>query len=284
MWILLYLASGLPPMRLIVVGLALPAVSSVYFVGTGLFLRGAPPELIAPVTTEFWQSTPAEIARELAAFRDGWRAQQAFRGPDATSMETFIFLIDIAWKTSGLMLVGMGLFKLGVLSAARAPSFYRRMAALGFGVGLPVIAFGVWTNFRTGWRMLYSLFIGGQFNYWGSVAVALGWIGLVMLVVQSGRAAPLVQRLGAVGRTALSNYLLQTLLGITIFYGTGFGQFGRVERVGQLLIVFAIWVFQLAIAPIWLSHFDVGPLEWLWRSLTYGKAQPWRRRSPSLRV
>jgi uncharacterized protein len=191
-------------------------------------------------------------------------------------METFIFLIDTAWKTSGLMLVGMALYKLGVLSAHRSDSFYRRMMLLGFAVGLPVIAYGAWRNFETGWGLVYSLFLGSQFNYWGSVAVAMGWIGLVMLVVRRGWAAPVVRRLGAVGRTAFSNYILQTLLGITIFYGTGLGLFGKVDRVGQLLIVLAIWAVQLVIAPIWLRHLAFGPLEWLWRSLTYGKRQPMR--------
>jgi uncharacterized protein len=175
------------------------------------------------------------------------------------------------------MLVGMALYKLGVLSAQRSDGFYRKLIVLGFGVGLPVIGYGVWSNFNAGWSIQYSLFVGSQFNYWGSVAVALGWIGLVMRLVRSGRIVGLQRRLAAVGRMAFSNYILQTLFGITIFYGTGLGLFGRVERVGQLLIVFVIWAVQLAIAPIWIRHFEFGPLEWLWRSLTYGKAQPMRR-------
>ena len=268
-----YLARRLTPPRLIVIGLALHAVSSVFFIGNWFMLRNAPADVIASVTSDFWLSSPADLAREIAGYRGSWLAQQAFRGPDATSMETFIFLIDTAWKTSGLMLVGMALYKLGVLSAQRSDSFYRRMMLFGFGVGLPVIGYGAWRNFETGWGLVYSLFLGSQFNYWGSVAVAMGWIGLVMLAVRRAWATAFVRRLGAVGRTAFSNYILQTLLGITIFYGTGLGLFGSVERVGQLLIVFAIWAVQLTIAPIWLRHFAFGPLEWLWRSLTYWKPQ-----------
>jgi len=122
-----------------------------------------------------------------------------------------------------------------------------------------------------------SLFIDYQFNYWGSVLVALGWTGLLMLAVRSDRLPGVQRRLSAVGRTAFSNYIVQTLFGVAIFYGTGLGLFGRVERVGQLLIVFAIWAVQLTVAPVWLRHFEFGPLEWLWRSLTYGRAQPMRR-------
>ena len=272
-----YLARRLTPKSLIITGLALHAVSSVFFVGYWLMLRDASPEVIAQVTSDWWLSSPADLARELAANRGGWAAQQTFRGPDATSMETFIFLIDTAWKTSGLMLIGMALYKLGVLSAQRSDAFYRKLMALGFGIGLPVIAYGVWSNFQAGWRLPYSLFLGGQFNYWGSVAVALGWIGLVMIVVRSGRLVSLQRRLAAVGRTAFSNYILQTILGVAIFSGSGLGLFGSVDRVGQLPIVFAIWVVQLVVAPLWIQHFEFGPLEWLWRSLTYGKLQPMRR-------
>ena len=272
-----YLARRLTPKQLIVTGLALHAVSSVIFIGYAILLRDAPAEVITQVTNDNWLAPPAEMAREIAAYRGGWGAQQTFRGPDATGMETFIFLIDFAWKTSGLMLVGMALYKLDVLSARLSDSFYRRMMVLGFGVGLPVIAYGVWRDFATGWGVVYSLFIGYQFNYWGSALVALGWTGLVMLVVRSGGLPRVQRRLAAVGRTAFSNYILQTLFGTAIFYGTGLGMFGRVDRVGQLLIVFAIWAVQLTIAPVWLRHFEFGPLEWLWRSLTYGKAQPMRR-------
>lgn len=272
-----YLARRLTPKWLIVAGLALHAVSTVFFIGNAVLLRDAPTEVITQVTSDYWLSPPAELAREIAAYRGGWFAQQTFRGPDATAMETFIFLIDTAWKTSGLMLVGMALYKLGILSARRSDELYRRMTMLGFGLGLPVIAYGVWRDFATGWDVVGSLLIDYQFNYWGSVLVALGWTGLVMLAVRSDRLPGVQRRLSAVGRTAFSNYIVQTLFGVAIFCGTGLGLFGRVERVGQLLIVFAIWAVQLTVAPVWLRHFEFGPLEWLWRSLTYGRAQPMRR-------
>jgi uncharacterized protein len=79
-----------------------------------------------------------------------------------------------------------------------------------------------------------------------------------------------------VGRTAFSNYILQTLICTTLFYGHGFGLFGSVSRVGQILICVAVWAVQLLIAPIWLRHFEYGPLEWMWRSLTYKRKMPMR--------
>ncbi len=84
-------------------------------------------------------------------------------------------------------------------------------------------------------------------------------------------------RLAAVGRMAFSNYLAQSLICTTIFYGHGLGLFGSVDRVTQALVVIGIWVLQLAVSPWWLARFRFGPCEWAWRSLTYGKRQPMRR-------
>ena len=80
------------------------------------------------------------------------------------------------------------------------------------------------------------MLIGTQLSYWGDLALGLGYVGGVMLLCRVGWRAPAV---AAVGRTALSNYVLQTLICTTVFYGHGLGRFGRVDRVGQLLIVLA---------------------------------------------
>ena len=82
-------------------------------------------------------------------------------------------------------------------------------------------------------------------------------------------------RLAAVGRTAFSNYLLQTVICVSLF--SGLGLYGQVERWGQILIVIAVLALQLALAPAWLARYRMGPMEWLWRSLTYWSRQPLRR-------
>ena len=72
------------------------------------------------------------------------------------------------------------------------------------------------------------------------------------------------------------NYLLQSIIGVIIFYGYGFALFGRVGRFNLWWLVLAIWVLQLFLSPWWLSRYRFGPAEWLWRSLTYMKWQPMR--------
>ena len=143
------------------------------------------------------------------------------------------------------------------------------MAAAGFLLGLPIVAFGIWKDFASGWDGRYSFFFGSQSNYWAAIVVDMGWIGAIMLFCKSDRLMAFRAALGALGRTAFSNYILQTLICSAIFYGNGFGLFGAVTRVQQLLIIVAIWIVQLSISPLWLRHFLYGPLEWLWRSLTY---------------
>ena len=98
-----------------------------------------------------------------------------------------------------------------------------------------------------------------------------------MLACRSTLLLPLTQRLAAVGRMAFSNYIFHSLVCTTVFYGHGFGLFGKVERVGQLAIVLAIWAFQLVVSPVWLRYFLFGPLGWIWRSLTYLQWEPFRR-------
>ena len=77
---------------------------------------------------------------------------------------------------------------------------------------------------------------------------------------------------------AFSCYIMQSLVCTTIFYGYGFGLFGRLQRYQLYYVVIGVWVVQVIASPIWLRHFRFGPLEWLWRSLTYAEIQPMRRR------
>jgi len=97
---------------------------------------------------------------------------------------------------------------------------------------------------------------------------------LFMVFIMSGILAALQKALAAVGRMALSNYLIHSIITSILFYGFGFGLYGQLERYELYYVVFGIWIFQLITSPIWLKYFLYGPFEWVWRSLTYGKRQP----------
>jgi uncharacterized protein len=109
------------------------------------------------------------------------------------------------------------------------------------------------------------------------VLASVGYAAAIVLVVERGALAGLRRSLAAVGQMALSNYLFHSVVTSVIFLGWGFGLAGRFDYAEQLLIVPAIWAFQLVISPVWLRHYRFGPAEWLWRSLTYWQLQPMRR-------
>jgi uncharacterized protein len=279
--LLVYLFRKASPRKLLVAGLIVLAVPSLLYLMFGLSIPYWPPEVVES-NMATWSPGPEAVAAEVAAYRGGWIKQMDARVPASIFHQTFLILIYYGWRVVGLMMAGMALFKWGVLSAERSNRFYRWAAVVGLGVGLPIVAAGVAVNFAKGWRMEFSMFNGWQFNYWGSLAVAFGYIGLVMLLCRSDLWSGLKGLFADVGRMAFSNYLLQTLICTTLFYGHGFGLFGRVERTGQILIVVAIWVAVLFFSRLWLRSFRFGPVEWLWRSLTYRRRQPFRLERRSL--
>ncbi|MCE9662230.1 DUF418 domain-containing protein [Halomonas sp. M5N1S17] len=266
---------NLSPRALFVLGLALLSVSSLLFLYFGWSMRLWPEAQLAAFEAE-WRPAPAALAEEIAIYRGGWLEQLAHRAPITAEAQTFVLIVWGFWRAAGLMLIGMGLYRLGVLSGQASSATYWRLLMAGWLIGLPLVGYGVAWNFANGWGP-ESLFHGSQFNYWGSLPVSLGWVAAVVLLLRHGALRWLTRRLAAVGRMAFTLYILQTVIGVLLFYGQGLALFGQVERTGQIAIVLAIWLLQLLLAPIWLHHFRSGPLEWLWRSLTYGERQPFRR-------
>lgn len=279
--LLAYVFRKLRPRALIVVGLLTISVASLSLTAYGLSSRSWSPAELQSAREQLWLPTPQMIASEVAAYQGAWTAQMKFRVPDSLQMQTSFFLFFTFWRAGGLMLVGMALLKMGVFSGRRSPWFYWSMIAAAVLVGIPVTCYGTYRDFASGWDFRYSFFFGAQFNYWASLLVSSGWLGVVMMVCRAGGLVALTTRLAAVGRMAFSNYILHTAICTTIFYGHGFGLFGRVERVWQIAIVLTIWAVQLVVSPVWFRHFLFGPLEWLWRSLTYLQWEPFRRVYPA---
>jgi uncharacterized protein len=270
-----FLFRKLSPRKLLVMGLITISVSSMIYLVFAFSMPSWPPEAYEQ-SSQYWIPNEEIIEHEVAAYRGDWPQQMTHRVPSSLAFHTLVFLIWSGWRAGGLMLVGMALFKWGVLTAEKSTSFYRNLALVGLGIGLPVVILGVVRNFAEGWSFSYSMYKGIQFNYWGSILVSLAFIGLIMLISKNPKCDGFTSPFAAVGRMALTNYLLHTLVFTTIFYGHGLGLFGKVDRTGQILMILGMWVLQLILSPIWLRHFRFGPAEWLWRSLTYGKAQPMR--------
>jgi len=234
------------------------------------------PEDAIANTSDYWAPSAEVISDRLETYRSGWTDQMFDRAMSSVMMHTFIYLIFGMWRTLGLMLLGMALMKWGVLSAQRSNRFYMIAMLIGLSLGLPVIYYGVSQHFAHDWSVKYSLYGGGLFNYWSSILVAGAYLSFVTLICKNGLIKRLQGWFGAVGRMAFTNYILQTFICTLIFYGNGFALFGYVPRWGQALITLGVWVVVILLSNIWLRRFKFGPLEWLWRTLTYSRRQPFR--------
>lgn len=103
----------------------------------------------------------------------------------------------------------------------------------------------------------------------GVPSLALFYVALIVMLWQKATWRRWLTYLAPVGRMALTNYLSQTLICVLIFYGYGFGLFGKVGATTATVLAFAIFIFQVAISALWLKRFSYGPMEWVWRQLTY---------------
>jgi uncharacterized protein len=112
-------------------------------------------------------------------------------------------------------------------------------------------------------------------RFLGAAAVATGHLGLIVLLARVA-GGWLRGAIGAVGRMALTNYLMQTVICVVIFDGWALGRWGRWSMSELALVVLAVWLLQIIVSPLWLRAFRYGPAEWAWRSLTYWRAQPMR--------
>lgn len=218
-----------------------------------------------------------DIAADVAAYRGTYIDALAQRAPFVAFMQVNTTLAVVIWRVGALMLLGMALMKLGVLSGERSTRFYEALTLVGYGVGLPLATLSAVLLEAHEFDPLFVARYGGIPNYFGSILVALGHIGAVVLVLKSGALKALSDRFAAVGRMALSNYLAHSLVMTSLFYGYGLGLYAEVPRFLQQGFVVALVGLQLLVCTWWLERFRFGPAEWLWRSLTYRQRQPMRR-------
>jgi len=268
--LLLYPLRKWPPRRLILIGtgiVLIPILAGMFFIST------MNPNDFREFEKDL-HPTPTAVAADLATFRGGWVGQLSTRANEAFEFETTVFGCEYFWRELGLMLIGMALFKLGVFSASLRNAAYLRMIAAAILVGTPLTLYGVYGNYKVGWQSMPMYFRGEFLDYVASLFLAFGWVGAVMIACKSLLITKFLGPLKAVGRAAFSNYILQTLICTTLFYGHGFGLYGHISRVGQFGLVLVIWAVQLIVSSLWFRFFRMGPLETLWRSLSYWKLQP----------
>ena len=254
-------------------GIALLVIGSAISFLLGYSVPFWEPGELEAAKVEIWAPTKETISKEIEYYKGPFDKQIIFRAGQAFNLQTTVFVYENFWRITGLMLIGMALYRRNVFKAKQSTKYYSKMVIYGLGIGLPLVAGGTMLNFTYEWDFRTSFFFISQMTYWGSILMALGYIGIIMLICKSSVRSKVLQRFADVGRMALSSYLIQSILMGLVFYGHGFGLFGEVERSIQVMFVLGIWVFNILFAWIWLSFYKYGPFEWVWRSLTYGKWQ-----------
>jgi uncharacterized protein len=215
------------------------------------------------------------IDKQIKTHRSGyWTVFLDRAGHASIAQVQMLFKYGI-FDMAGMMLLGMGLLKARVLTGERGIRFYTAMVILGYGIGLPLNAALAYRVYRSGFDPI-TLIGGFAYYQWARLPVALAHVGLVLLALRKGWIPALLRRLAAVGQMALTNYLGTTLICTTLFYGYGLGLYAQLERYQLYGVVLAVWALMLWLSPIWLRRFRFGPMEWLWRSLTYWRRQPMR--------
>ena len=196
---------------------------------------------------------------------------------------------DFNWADSGLaafamMLVGLVIGRSGIMRNIPANRLaFARVRAWGLGAGLTaMVAEQVLTVtadyavFRPTMAAPGDILAGDLLFVFATVSLALGYAATLVLAARSRKGRDILAPLAGVGRMALTVYLTQTIAFTVLFYGYGFGAAFRMGPAAVTAAALVIFLMQIVGCHWWLRHFRYGPVEWLWRSLTYLKGQPMR--------
>lgn len=200
---------------------------------------------------------------------------------DYTVNEQSIFLAKAAvfgiLETLPLMLIGMALYGFGMFSGEIDRTILRKWGWIVIGAGTALtLPIGLWALI-SGFPYYLTTFLFNAATQIPRLPVVLGLAALLMVWTPALVRSGIGQRLVAAGRMAFSNYIGTSIVMMFVFHGWALGLYGRLGRLELLAVVLLGWVLMLAWSKPWLAHFRHGPLEWLWRCLTYRELLPFRR-------
>ncbi|WP_427793047.1 DUF418 domain-containing protein [Brevundimonas diminuta] len=241
----------------------------------GVVLSGDDAEALKAYTRarEAQTVSPEVLAEETAARTNGPVSLLKWSVRTWLDYAASSYTITLVIETVAFMLLGMALFKLGVLSGARSLRFYLALAAGGYAVGLAVNgaqAVVLWSS-----QFSSETFVTQASYELGRCAMTLGHVGLLLSLWKMNALGFVGRALRNLGRMALTNYLGQSAIAALLFYG--FGLWGRLEWWGLWAVAAGVWVFQMIFSTLWLKRFNMGPLEWALRWFAYGRPSPLKR-------
>jgi len=177
-----------------------------------------------------------------------------------------------------MFLIGTGFVRAGIMENARQHlPLFRKLVLFGIpiGVGMGLIGSSIAMHPIPGSRGADGWQFASGLQMLGNLPASIGYVSLVILMLYSASPLNRISVLAPFGRMALTNYLTQSLVASTFFFGYGFGNWG-VSRVDQMLFVVVLAALQIVFSHLWLARFRYGPMEWLWRAVTYWTIPPMR--------
>jgi uncharacterized protein len=243
---------------------------------TALYLVAFAAWMMAGTGTPSGQSggqMPAAVLRYFEAIGTGGFAD-AFKGNLVFLAGRWADLVATVRfpKVLGMFVLGLWTVRTGL---ALSPADHRptlvRWSLLGWGIGLPANIIGAWASHE--WQYLPpspGALLGVVAQAIGVPMLALGYAATVVLLVVDGRR--FISVMGPVGRMALTNYLMHSVMCVILSYGFGFGLWWHIGLSRAVAIAAIIIAVQIPLSALWLSQYRFGPVEWVWRRLTYGRA------------
>jgi uncharacterized protein len=236
-----------------------------------------------PEAVKAWQEASQLVApsadlgrQEIAGYRGGVLDAFRVRSMAARLLQIYLMPTSEIPEAIGQMFVGMALFRTGFFTLRWSSRAYLATIAVGYLLAAPATAWLAWKIWQAGFEALTL----NRLEDWQQVTrplIAMAHAGVILLIVRSGAAQALVNRLAAAGRMAFSNYLMTSIITTLVFDGFGLGLYGRLSRFQELAVVVSVWVFILVWSKPWLARFHYGPFEWAWRSLVRWRPQPFVR-------
>lgn len=275
--ILLSLLSGLA--QVLMMGAAGEQMAQRYEEGAALVASGEAKRGFDGIQQAQWDpNNPIWSYAETMAFKEGpFTDALAFR----VVSYAFMFMAGIFsffWHVFAMFLLGAAMMKLQFFSPSRAV-WHKRLVLIALPVGLLLELANAVQGWISGYDFSIMTIVMLPLHEIGSVVLCLGYIGVWCMIVDRGWLKPVTAAIANVGRMALTNYIMQTVVSTFLMYWWGLAWFGDVSRVQMIQLVLAIYASQLALSVAWMSVFRMGPLEWLWRTLTYLRPQPILRSS-----
>jgi uncharacterized protein len=193
-----------------------------------------------------------------------------------TTLQSIGFYTFNIWDMLIFFLLGMALFKTGFIVGSKPNSLYLLVAVTGTGLGLLLNYLNLSVAYQAKFdQIVYTEKTDFAFYEIRRVLQTMGYLSILILLYKLTPFKKIMGLFAPVGQMAFTNYLSQSIITSIIFYG--FGLFATLQRYELYYVVFSIWIFQIIFSKIWLSYFKLGPLEWIWRSLTYWKKQPLKK-------